>query len=432
MEKNSNKKLLIISYYLPPIKTVAGVRISNFHIEAQKYFKEVFAMTTSNRHLFPKEDYNFDDSKTTEIWTWDLRRFLIKKNNNSTGVQQSKKESNFVKFLSKLSYSFPFNLFLADGGLTYIMGGFFKGKRLIREQNIEVIFSSYKPYSDHLICFLLKKWNPKLTWIADFRDLHVDEIRKNVFFPKIQKWFNRRVLKKADVVTTVSAGLEKNLQQYTSKTYVLRNGIASNQFPLSANSFYDKFTIAYTGSIYPKYQSADLLLNALKNLIDKKEIDANKIQLMYAGKEKEVWTSWINNFDLQQISVVNGFLPIEQAKEIQQKSHINLLLSWATEKQQGILTAKFYEYLIAQNPILLIIKGTEDKEFENIFSTTHAGLIAYDKTDNQNLVESFVLKNYHEWIEKGSVTRTISKEKLNTFAWDFQMNTFITHLEKII
>ena len=74
------KNLLIISYYFPPTKTVATLRIFNFHHEAQKHFAEVYALTTSNRQRFPHDDFDFDDSKTTEIPTYDLRRFLSKKN----------------------------------------------------------------------------------------------------------------------------------------------------------------------------------------------------------------------------------------------------------------------------------------------------------------------------------------------------------------
>ena len=245
----------------------------------------------------------------------------------STGFSAKTKSSPFAQFISKLVHSFPFNIFLADGGLTYILGGFFEGKKLIRKNSIEVIFSSYKPYSDHLICFLLKKWNPNLVWIADFRDLHVDEIRQNILFPSVQKWFNRQILKKADVVTTVSNGLGEKLKQYHSNIYILRNGIPTASFKKQKQDFYKKFTLAYTGSIYPELQTAELLFKALEKLILEKKIDKKSIQLIYAGKEQAVWEKWIHQFNLQEINTSHGFLPKIKAQEIQQRSHVNLLLS---------------------------------------------------------------------------------------------------------
>jgi hypothetical protein len=429
MKSFSDKKILICSYYFPPTKTVATVRIFNFHLEAQKHFAAVFGLTTSNRQLFPKDHFPLDDKNTTEVWTYDLRTYLGNKDNASTTINQSKKESRFAKFIMKLAYSFPFNLVLADGGLTYILGGFFRGKEMIRGNKIDFIFSTFKPYSNHLICFLLKKWNPKLIWIADFRDLQVDEMRDNVYFPKIQHWFNRQILKKADVVTTVSKGLSKKLNRYHSNIYLLKNGIPSHTLPIRDSIFFEKFTISYTGSIYPKLQSANLFLKALANLITQGKMDDEKIQINYAGKEAGIWQKWINDFNLQKINVFHGIVPMKEAQTIQQKSHINLLLSWASENQQGILTAKLYEYLAAQNPILLIIKGSKDFEFEKIFDELQAGLVAYDNSDFQIVVENYILKYYHEWLEKGTITRSISIDQLQKFRWDFQMEEFLNFLQ---
>lgn len=426
----SDKKILICSYYFPPTKTVATVRIFNFYIEAQKHFAAVFGLTTSNRQLFPKDDFPLDEKNTTEVWTYDLRTFLGSKNKSSLTIQSNKKESRFGKFMAKLVYTFPFNLILADGGLTYILGGFFKGKKLVHENQIDVLFSSFKPYSNHLICYLLKRWNPQLIWIADFRDLHVDEMRNNIYLPKLQYWFNRQILKKADVVTTVSEGLTKNLSAYHSNIYVLRNAISSTITPTEKTSFFDKFSISYTGSIYANLRSAELMMKALQNLIALGKIDEEKIQLNYAGKEGPIWMKWINDFNLQKINTLHGIIPMKEAKAIQQKSHINLLLSWASESQQGVLTAKFYEYIAAQNPILLIIKGSKDFEFEKIFEELNAGLVTYDHNDFQKEVEDFILKYYHEWLEKGTITRSLKSDELQKYRWDDQMKEFLNYLEK--
>ena len=429
-ERLLQKKILICSYYFPPTKTVATVRIFNFHIEAKKHFKEVFGLTTSNRQLFAKDDFPLDDKNTTEVWTYDLRTFLGKKNNASTSIDQSKKESRLAKFIIKLAYSFPFNLILADGGLTYILGGFFKGKKIIQENGIEVLFSSFKPYSNHLICFLLKRWNPKLIWIADFRDLHVDGMRDNVYFPKLQHWFNRKILKRANIVTTVSEGLKKKLEQYHSDIYLLKNGIPSTESTFTKMPSFEKFTISYTGSIYLKLQSAELFFKTLRNLISEGKIDEDKIQLNYAGKEAVIWQQWVTYFNFQKINISHGIIPMKEAKIMQQKSHINLLLSWASENQQGILTAKFYEYLAAQNPILLIIKGTKDFEFEKIFDELQAGIVTYDNLDFQKDIEDFILKYYHEWLDSGTIKRSINPDELQKYRWDYQMNEFLSYLAK--
>ena len=426
---SKKRNLLLISYYLPPTKTVATTRIFNFHTEAKKHLKKIFSLTTTNRQLFQKENYAFDDSNTIEIWTLDLRKFLNKKNNSSTGVSQKKKESSFAKFIIKLSYSFPFNLILADGALTYIWGGFFKGKKIIQEEKIQLLFSSYKPYSDHLICFLLKKWKPSLIWLADFRDLHVDPNRNNVFWIPFQKWCNKKILSKADIVTTVSKGLAKNLQQYHSNIYVLRNGI--HQLPQEKESTpLPHFTITYTGSLYPAMQTAQPLLKVLQHLIQSNQIDSKHLQLVYAGKDGTVWKQWIENNSLTEISEVKGLVPLAEARQLQHDSHINLLLSWSSTKMSGTLTGKFYEYLAVCNSILLLINGTHDQEFEDIFHDTNAGMIAYHPTTPQKEIENFILNKYQEWLKTGQVEKPISIESLKPFLWETQMEVFMQYLDE--
>jgi hypothetical protein len=159
-------------------------------------------------------------------------------------------------------------------------------------------------------------------------------------------------------------------------------------------------------------------------------VNDQKIQISYAGTEKGIWHKWVDDFRLQKINTFHGIVSMQEAKLIQQKSHINLLLSWASENQQGILTANFYEYLAAQNPILLIIKGTKDFEFEKIFDELQAGMVAYDNDDFQKEVEDFILKYYHEWLEKGTITRSIKTSELQEYRWDNQMKQFLNYLEK--
>ena len=430
MNPVKNKNLLVVSYYLPPIKTVGTLRIYNFHNEANKHFAETYSLTTKNRHFFPKENYNFDDSKTTEIDTWDLRGVFSKNRDSSVTLNPSSKRSRWIRFFIRLSYSFPFNLLLADGGLSYILGGFFKAKKIVRAKNIEYLFSSYHPHADHLICFLLKIWNPRLFWIADFRDLPVDEFRKNVVFPFFQGWCNRLMLKKADIVTTVSNGLAKHLTKYHSNVYVLKNGISEMHRTQKNAKAFEKFTICYTGSLYPDFQSANIFFKIISELVNLNRIDPNKIQLIYAGKDSAIWGKWINNYELDNMSIIHGSLPLEQSKELQHKSHLNLLLSWSSSNLGGILTAKFYEYIAAGNPILTIINGTKDTEFEKIFASLSAGLVTYESESEAKKIELFLLNLYKKWEAGNPVRNYILSDKADSFYWDKMMEKFIKFLSR--
>ena len=169
-------------------------------------------------------------------------------------LSEKSAHNNFWKFAYRIKESFPFNIFLDEGSLLYILASYRSAKEHINENNITHIYSSYRPYADHLICYLLKRQFPDLFWIADFRDPHVDSNRKNVLFPALQHWVNRFILKRANRVVTVSNGLSKYLRQYHDNVVVLRNGIGAHYNPVLWHDarLKNKFLITYTGTLYEK------------------------------------------------------------------------------------------------------------------------------------------------------------------------------------
>jgi hypothetical protein len=261
----------------------------------------------------------------------------------------------------------------------------------------------------------LKLLFPRLNWIADFRDLPVDDNRKNVYLPKLQWWFIQKLLSKANNITTVSDGLNNVLQKRISDTITLRNGVY-NLFDNINVDKYPIFTISYTGSLYPEWQKLDVLFSSIKKLIDEQHINKKDFQIIYAGKDSSIWNTWIKDYKLEKISINKGEISIEESVEIQNKSHINLLLSWSGENLKGILTGKFFEYLATGNPIYLLINGSQDNEFENVFEELNAGFIYYNN-DIDNISKRLLLM-YNEWLEAGKIDFNYNIDNLKKYSWE--------------
>lgn len=409
--------LLMISYYFPPVKAVGAVRIGNFFKHARYYFRKVCVLTTSNQHIFQQDEEPPPYESVNHIPTLDFRRILSFVQKNVTYFSSRKKKHPIKQFIIKLIDSFPFNLLIGDGGLLYILAGYWKARKTIKKEGITHLFSSFRPYSDHAIAYLLKRSFPDLYWIADFRDVQVDPNRKNVLFPAFQHWCNRRILKKADLLTSVSRGYTEYLRQYNDHTYCLNNGIEADPSTTLLNSPYDKFTISYTGTVYPSLQDPDILLRALKELIDGEKIKAEEVQIVLAGRDREVWEEWLARYDLQQLLVDKGALPRSKALEVQHRSHLNLLLSWSSLQLKGVLTGKLYEYLHAGHPILSVINGTADPEFEELFDEFQAGLITYNQQEELDKVKLFILNLYQEWKATGRPHTMLKKHQLSRLYW---------------
>lgn len=414
---STSSKLLMINYYFPPVKAVGAVRIANIYKNARDYFEQVHVLTTSNQAIFQQEEAPPPYEAVDYVPTLDFRRILSFFQKNVTYFSSSNKKHPIKKLIIRIIDSFPLNLLIGDGGLLYILAGYRKARKLVKEQGITHIFSSFRPYSDHAIAFLLKRRFPHLYWIADFRDVQVDPNRKNVLFPRFQHWCNRQILKKANLLSSVSKSYTKYLRQYNDQVFCLHNGIETDNISFPGLPAYPKFTLAYTGTVYPELQNPEILLQALQGLISQGRILPEEVQLVLAGRDGEVWQNWVDQYQLSDLLYNLGPLPRPEALKIQHRSHINLLLSWSSKELQGVLTGKLYEYLQPGHPILAIVNGVQDPEFEDLFDQFQAGLITYNRPAELEKVKAFLLNAYLQWKKDGQVHSTLKRQKMEAFYW---------------
>lgn len=418
--------LLMIAYLFPPVQAVSTHRWFHLFKEGQRYFSHTTVITSQywqHLHYDPLLKLPIDP---VLIPTLDMRRLTLQ-HQNRPYLSHQIKQRPWVNYFIRLLDAFPFNLILGDGGVVYILKGYRIGVEIVKKEKITHVISSFRPYSDHMIAWLLKCRFPHLYWIADFRDLHIDPSRPIKILPKLQHWFNQKILRPADLVTTVSEGLARQLRFYYSRVYVLRNGIDANSIAVEIDQqVATKFIISYTGSLYPKFQKPALLFEALYNLFRKDLILSADVQLVYAGKDSDYWQKELNIWGLAPIAVNKGMISIQNTRELQQKSSVNVLLSWATPEMQGILTGKLYEYLAARKPILALVEGARDPELELILEQTQSGRVFYEDTLEE--LEMFILTTYQNWQKTSGRIPLNPVDRLQGFIWPALMDRLIKEI----
>ena len=421
------EKLLLITYYFPPVKSIGSVRNYNIANHFLPFFDSVAVLTTSNRNILPTENFPTNQFHIYEAATYDYR---TAKNNKSsaekkTHFSEDLKSNIFVKLAIRLIDSFPFNLILGEGGFKYIRSGYRKYKKEIHDNGITHIHSSYRPYADHFIAYLIKRKYPRIHWTADMRDLHVDLSVNNVFLKPFQHWCNKKILSKADVVTTVSSGLATHLKRYNDNVFVLRNGIQLPENEVFKTKF-DKFSIAYTGSLFRDKRDPSLLFEVLRELIDSNSIKRDNLDIIYAGKDRAKWNSFLKESKLAECSTIHGMVSRSEALAIQNNCHINVLLTYTSKELKGNITGKFYEYLSSQNPILLMINGPRDVEFETIMEDLNAGIVIYNSEKEK--LKTFILSSYQEWKKNGDVASTLNLNNIEKYKWNHLIQTLANHI----
>ncbi len=426
---NSKKvigKILIVSYYFPPIKAISSFRNYCLAKYFQDHFDQVAVITTTNDFFLPKEKLVLPSVKVNRSPTLDYR--TISHSEKASGVNDHGDKHHH--FFRNLKNSFPFNLFLDLGGPFYILFGILLGLYRIRRSKITHILSSFHPYADHVIAYFLKRIHPSIYWIADFNNLHIEPDNHPLVWPALQHKVNQWIVSRADMVTTVSAGLVPHLQKFNEHVVVLENSIdAIPKIATKDRTVKDKFTISYTGSLYPK-QSMDTLLEVLNHLIQTAVIDPEKIQLQYAGTSNVLWNNLVNMHDLKHLNKDLGVLPLKEAQTVMKNSQLNLLLTWTTSGLDGIIPAKFYDYIAIGQPILLIINGRKDPLWDNKFKALNGGFVSYEQEANRAELISFITKLYQNWeAQKPSGFKMKPKEVAKYF-WQYQMPLFVEKLSK--
>ncbi|MCO6480257.1 MAG: hypothetical protein J5I94_26695 [Phaeodactylibacter sp.] len=425
------KKLLIIYYNFPPAKVPGAVRLHHFYRAALPYFEDIHVLATRNRRLF-QQDPSLETGcrNIVEAPAWDLRRLTArKKAGNKPFVAPALKERPLVRWLRRLVDSFPFNILIGDGGLVYIFTGYIRTRKLIEREGITHVFSTFRPYSDHLIAHLLKRRFPHLYWIADFRDLHVDPVLQNTICPPFQRWCNRQVLRRADLVTTVSEGLKGHLEKVAPRVEVLRNGIKNLDEVIKTVEPFEKFTIVYTGSLYEGMRDPGPIFCAIRRLVEKEYLPPAGISLLYAGPNPDCWLQSARKAGVGQIAASLGIISREEALQLQRRAQLNLLLSWSGPGLQGVLTGKLFEYLQARRPILALVNGSQDKELEDILSAWEANAVFYSNGTKQGKgLEKFLLHRYRIWEEREKEIPPLDSAHFEQYSWPYQMHKLINEL----
>ncbi len=416
----------MISYSFPPIKGIGSIRNYNIAQQFQKHF-DVKILSTKNRFKLPTEEINVKHLSIKYLATLDYKTVKGKTHLKEERSTFQKKTKN-ISFARKLTESFPFNLLFGEGGLLYVLHGLLVSVKLYKK-GYEVIYSSFRPMADHYIAYLSKKFHKKRLWIADFRDLPYYDAKEGVYlFPKFQMYLLKKIISKADYVITISEGLKTFFDSYNNNVIVLRNGISKLNIQELSKLMSDKFKITYTGSFYGSKRNPGLLFKAIANLVEKSIVNPDNLNLIYAGKDADVWKKHANTYSLKTAIINEGMITTKAAQKLQENTHINVLLSWATKNQKGILTGKFYEYLNAQKQLLVIINGEEDREFETIVNDLNIGQVFYNS--EMNKIENFIFEKYKEWEATGDVSVETNKEKLNSYTWDEQFKDFLKKINQ--
>jgi hypothetical protein len=250
---------------------------------------------------------------------------------------------------------------IPDGQMGWIGPAVREGARLIREQRIDAIFATGKPWSGLVVGAQLAK-RSGLPLLSDFRDPWITNPFNTNVSPikaRLDTRLERSVVATSSIVIANTEELRTEFvqrfpDQSELKFHALMNGFDSDEFdPTCCRSTENRyFTILHLGFLYLKRDPSNLLLG-VRRALDQKWLDENDLRIVQIGQVALPYDLMARASDLGLGTILSmrGELTHADALRTLGEADVLLLLQPGTTTQ---IPSKLFEYLMARRRILAV------------------------------------------------------------------------------
>jgi glycosyltransferase involved in cell wall biosynthesis len=419
------KKILMISYFYPPLNDVGGLRALAFSRYLPEHGWEPYVLSVKNPDKHACILGN--EPAPSGVKTYYTRSIIHL--SWITGKANGLLARILKLFNIRLTRPLIRDLIcVPDEYIGWIPLTVLKGLSLMRKQGIDVIYVSCKPFSSAIIGVLLKRITKK-PLILDFRDpvspdpaFARDAYYRKIPFFRITKWIEEKVLRQADklILTT-----EETRELYNSffpfikdRTTVVYNGFFEEYFSNKYEEF-KKFTIVYSGNYYEQELSPDPFFKAISQAIKEAPALKDNIKFLYIGSHQEWLQTMIDRYTLQDVVHITGHVSREQSIEYISKSSILLL-----RIVPGMISTKLFEGLAAGAPFLALIEEGEVAAIIRRYSLSAYYIV---KPNDVAAIRKAIIDSYQKWTKK-----LIIKAKNKRYFEDFNKKTLTAKFASIM
>lgn len=413
------KKVLIITYYWPPVGGAGVQRWLKFSKYFRKFGWEPIIYTPSNPD-FPIHDEtllkdiptNLTILKTQINEPYDVYRKIMGKKKTETVNQGFLSEGKENTLLQSAMIWVRGNFFIPDARKFWIKPSISYLSDYISKNNIDAVISTGPPHSMHLIALGIKhKFN--IPWIADFRDpwTQIDfysQLKLSSFADKKHHKLEKQVLTEANKVVTISPSCGKDLEVLGGrKVDIITNGFDTEDFkPTTDLKLMDGFVLHHTGALN-KDRNPYTLWKVLGDLCAENVDFKKDLVIKFTGKTDAIAFDSLKQHHILDNVQKTDYLPHSEIVKVMMQSPILLLPLNNTPNNAGVLSGKLFEYLAAKRPILGI--GQPNADAAAILKSTQAGVMLH--FDDYEGTKTAVLELYQKYKSNQLVINSTSIDK---------------------
>ena len=276
-----------------------------------------------------------------------------------------------------------------------------KASEIIEDKNIEAIFSTAPPFSNHIVGKKLKDLFG-IPLVLDYRDAWLNNHFMDDMFgwqKKIMRNMEQSCLERADRVLGLDDFMIENMKEAYGKAVpestVIPHGFDPQDFENSnepsLNYKDGKLNFLYSGLFYESNQP-DIFLKAIKKAFERNLLNTEEIHLHFQGGLDERINKLIDRLGLMSNVSDYGYLHHDIAVSNLLKADVLWMISDFNSKHKQVKSGKLFEYIGTGKPILGILRNGQAK---SLLKKYGAGYTC-DPDDVDGLV--LVLKNmYEKW-----------------------------------
>ena len=402
-----NKKVLIIAYYWPPSGGSGVQRWLKFVKYLPSCGWEPFVFTPENPS-FAIQDPSLavdvpPEAEVIRFPIWEPYDIFFRLS-RLFGARKSAVPTELVSgqttsVSQRLATWIRANLIIPDPRIYWVRPSVKFLSDFLRANDIKTIVTTGPPHSLHLIGYKLKKADPSIRWLADFRDPWsewglLDSLRVGQLARRRHHTLERRVLRTADVVTTITPFYVRRFTALAGRSVsLLTNGYDEDDFKDLAVRRAGQFTIRHVGIVNERCDPRPLM-QAIDQLMRTNDDFARNVRIDFVGTVHPSFQRFVK--EMPAIEACTSFTPNVPHKtliELYGQSSLLVLVLTGYKDAEGYMPGKLFEYLATGLPVFGT--GPENGDAAELLRKTNVGRM-FDASRQED-IQGFLLERFKEW-----------------------------------
>lgn len=408
------KKVLIIAYYWPPSGGSGVQRWLKFAKYLPSFGWKPYVFTPENPSFEIKDESLLKDvpaeAEIIRFPIWEPYSLF-----NSISGKKEKSGGSIIKenpsLFQKLSVWIRGNFFIPDPRVFWVKPSVNFLMEYLKKNKITTIITTGPPHSVHLIGLKLKKKNPSLKWLADFRDPWsewglLDSLRVGTLARNSHRRLERKVLQAANEVLTITPFYVKQFESLSGrKVKLLTNGFDEDDFVNFKLKKSDRFLIRHVGIVNEKCDPRPFM-KVVAELCNKNEEIRKALSIEFVGQVHPSFKEFVNeNQTLSTITMFTDPVPHKALMDIYASSAVVVLILTGYKDAEGYMPGKLFEYIATGLPVLGV--GPTSGDAASILNQAQNGKM-FDHTDSEGITK-YLETCFHDW-----KTSNVSAQKTNS------------------